>query len=399
MGEFITPPSLPPTTYCRRLLIPNSPEWIGAVSGALMSLIYASEWRQTTGITPEEAADRAREMFNLYLDSGNDGECGDMACCGDKPTLHRFNADTGRPQISTDGGATWSDDPADTQNLIPLYPPLDPSGSGLEKCNAATNASEHINELIDATSENLGTAGDVFSLAVAVAEAALGLFLVLVSAGALTAPVVAVATAIWAGATGVFAIGKDLYDAYWTTDKQDAILCALYCNIGDDGQFTEAQYQAVRAKIYAQLPASAALDIIMTAINAGGARGLSQMASYGGAATADCSDCEPCTEGCGLKADGTNTTIVDNGDGTWDLFVDTPVPGGYFVTASVDEEGCCGTFGFVAQLTGTGIGASYIPCGNGLLGWNIGIAVTNTETVQVQFSGAGSCRITFTPNP
>jgi hypothetical protein len=297
MGQFITPPSIPSDVYCRTLLIPNSPEWIGTITGALLPLIYASEWVKTTGIEPEEAAQRALEMFNLYVNSGNDGECGDMPCCDQIVTLHRFNPETGRPEISTDGGTTWKSDPADVQNLIPLYPPLVNSGSDKTKCDAATNASEHINELITATGDQLSTAGDIFTLCVGIAEAILALFLILVSAGALTAPVTAIATAIWAAGSAAFALGHDAYLAYWTTDKKDAILCALYCNIGSSGQFTDAQYSSFVSKVKSTLPASPALDIVMTSINAGGSRGLSQMASYGNAALADCSSCS-CSNAC-----------------------------------------------------------------------------------------------------
>lgn len=264
-----------------------------------MSLIYESEWKQTTGITPEDAANRAREMFDLYLKSGDTGECDDMACCDDQVILQRFNPDTGRPEVSKDGGVTWTPSPSDTQNSIPLYPPIVGDGKPNTKCDAATNASEHINELIEATKTNLETATTIFELATAVAEAALAVFIVIVSGGALSPLVATLMAAIWAAATGVFALGIEAYDAYWTTDKKDAILCALYCNIGENGQFTESQYQAFRAKVKATLPASPAFDIIMTTINAGGAIGVSQMASYGNAAEADCSscDCSDCEHG------------------------------------------------------------------------------------------------------
>jgi len=257
-----------------------------------MNLIYETSWRQVDGITVEEATNRARLMFDQYLNSGNEGECDDMACCPPEVAIRRFDPDTGRPQVSYDGGETWGSDPNDIENQIQLYPPLVREGSTNTKCDAATNASEHVNELITSTGENLSTAASVTELAIAVAEALLALFLIIVSAGALTAPVTLVATSIWAAASGAFALGIAGYEAYWTVDKRDAILCALYCNIGSDGQFTEAQYQAFRTKIKTLLPASPAFDIVMTAINAGGARGLSQMASYGNAAEADCSSCD-----------------------------------------------------------------------------------------------------------
>lgn len=257
-----------------------------------MDLIYESNWEQATGITPEEAANRAREMFDLYLKSGDTGECDDMACCETKAVMHRINPDTGRPEISTDNGATWTTDPQDVNNLAQLMPPIVTDGGSSTKCDAATNASEHINDLIAATSTNIGAAGSVFELTVAIAEAVLAAIVFLVTGGAASPIILAVATAIWAAGSAAFELGKDAFDTYWSSDKKDAILCALYCNIGENGQFTEAQYQAWRAKVKSQLPASPALDIVMTSINAGGAVGLSNMASYGNAADADCSSCE-----------------------------------------------------------------------------------------------------------
>lgn len=296
MGEFITPDVLPEDTFCRVLLIPNDPKWIGAVSGALLPMMYASEWVSFGGLTPEETAERCRVM--LYEFWASDG-CPDMNCCPPEIAIRRFNPDTGRPEVSYDGGTTWGGDPADPENLVQLYPPLVTEGGSKTKCDAATNASQHINELITATGENLTAASSVFDFAVGVAGAILALFLIIVSAGALTAPVTAVVTAIWVAAAGAFDLGIALFEAYWTTDKQDAILCSLFCHIGENGQFTEAQYQAFRTDIKDTLPASAAFDIVMTAINAGGARGLSQMASYGNAALADCDSCE-CSDPCDI---------------------------------------------------------------------------------------------------
>jgi len=298
-----------------------------------MALIYETSWVQTTGITPEEAAQRAEEMFNLYLDSGNDGECGDMACCCNKPTLHRIDPETGRPQISTDDGVTWTPDPADIQNQIQKLPPTVGDGLSKTKCDAATNASEHINELIEATSTNIGTAGDIFTLMVAVAEAALALMVFLVTGGAASPIILAFATAVWAAGSAAFSLGKDGFDTYWTTDKKDAILCALYCNIGDNGQFTESQYQAFRAKVKSQLPASPALDIVMTSINAGGAVGLSNMASYGNAADADCSSCECDTSLHVFVSDLVNpyVEIFPDGDGYYNVTQSgTPTGDGYY---------------------------------------------------------------------
>ena len=285
--DVIDPPESMRVTLC----VPKNRDHLSAFFGALYELTYWNRWQSDEAHSGRLLADVWWRYYLSWDRNMSDERCDEMACCETQVVLHRINPDTGRPEISTDGGTTWTSDPNDAQNLITLYPPLVGTGSDHTRCDAATNASEHINELISETHNNLSTAATIFDLAVGVAEAILALFLILASAGTLTPAVTTVATAIWGAAAGAFALGIAGFDAYWTTDRKDAILCALYCTVGSNGQFTEAQYQNFRAKVKSTLPASPAFDIVMTAINSGGATGLSQMASYGNAAEADCSSC------------------------------------------------------------------------------------------------------------
>lgn len=284
---WIIPPEVSDKRKCIKIYIPDDTYDRGAFWGALYALTYSWNWRAGGDTPPQDMANMWAEIWKEAYDRSNG-----MSCCEDQPVLNRINPETGRPEVSYTNGTTWATDPNDPEQHIPLYPPLVTSTSGKTKCDAATNASEHFNDLIASTHTNLAAASTVFGLAQAVAEAALAIFIVIVSGGTLSPIVATFMAAIWAAAQGVFALGLDAYDAYWSEDKKDAVLCAIYCNIGDNGQFTEAQYQAFRAKVKDQLPASPALDIIMTSVNAGGARGLSQMASYGNAALADCSSCD-----------------------------------------------------------------------------------------------------------
>lgn len=408
MSPWITPDILPPTTFCRRLLIPDDPKWIATITGAILPLIYAAAWEQVDGITAEEAAERAEVMFNQYLVSGENGECVDMGCCPPEVAIRRYDPDTGRPQVSYDGGVTWGTDPDDPENLVQLYPPLVNETSGKTKCDAATNASEHVNELIDATGDNLSVAASVTELAIAVAETLLGLFLIIVSAGTLTAPVTAVATAIWAAASGVFALGIAGYNTYWTVDKKDAILCAIFCNIGEDGQFTEAQYQAFRAKVKATLPASPAFDIVMTSINAGGARGLSQMASYGNAALADCSACD-CGEGCSnewfdkLDAGYYYGTIIAQDANSVTVQCHTPnINGAYYgnIWTNSDTLGCYLIDANIEIIEGTGAGVAAWrdnPGSGGLVSGLFGSRCVNW--IQAQSSTPFTVKYTFSDCP
>lgn len=371
MGQFITPDVLPPDTFCRRLLIPNDPKWIGIISGALVPLIHPSEWEKLGGITPDEAAERSYQMMKeFWADNGCGGD--DMECCEDRVILHQFNPVTGRPEVSYDGGVTWLPDPADPEFAIPLYPPLVTEGGSKTKCDAATNASVHINELIEATGTNLEAASTVFGLAVAVAEAALLLFIVIVTGGAASPLVIGFATAIWAAASGVFNLGIAAYNTYWTVDKQDAILCALFCTIGDNGQWTEAQYNDFKVRVTDALPASPALDIIISSINAGGARGLSQMASYGVAADADCGDCEPCIVECDVELwaitvfSGNDVgTLIGYGSNYVDIQTEN-VPGfggALFAQITMPTAADCCTFtGYEVVSGGTVLGTAGLLC-------------------------------------
>ena len=73
MGKWVTPPTLPEDKYCRQIQIPNSPEWVGIVSGALLPLIYKNSWEQgDESITPEEASAAAYAMLKAYWE----GACG-----------------------------------------------------------------------------------------------------------------------------------------------------------------------------------------------------------------------------------------------------------------------------------------------------------------------------------
>lgn len=375
-GGIPTPDVIdPPETMQMTLCIPKNKDHMMAFFGALWELTMWDSWQPDEAHTGKELAAVWYRYWTSWDRTMNDIECEDgMAkCCVEPVVLHRIDPETGRPQISVDDGTTWSEDPNDVQNQIQLLPPLVRSGSPKTKCDAATNAADHVDELITATGENLNTASSVFSLAVGVAEAILALFLIFISAGTLTAPVTAVATAIWVAATELFALGIAAYNAYWTTDKQDAIFCAIYCNIGDDGQFTEAQYQSFRAKVYEVLPASPALNIVMTAINAGGATGLSQMASYGTGAIRDCDSCE-CPTTCAERFfprfhDPSLGVVTEVGEDYFIAETTTPQPNGvYYISLwtndAANPNNCC-YINSIEVLTGGASVGFGSPCGDG----------------------------------
>lgn len=66
---YPTPNSIPATSFCRRISIPDTPEWIGVVTGALLQLTEASNWDEVGTVTPDEAAAASLQMLNEYFDA------------------------------------------------------------------------------------------------------------------------------------------------------------------------------------------------------------------------------------------------------------------------------------------------------------------------------------------
>jgi microcystin-dependent protein len=67
---FLTPSSIPDARRCRGLSIPDSPEWLALVAGALATLIHESDWEPFGAVSPEDAADAAFSVLASYYDEG-----------------------------------------------------------------------------------------------------------------------------------------------------------------------------------------------------------------------------------------------------------------------------------------------------------------------------------------
>lgn len=66
MKGYLTPSSIPPATICRRISFPDSEEWLALVTGMISSAIYPFQWQEFGTITPNEAAERCRQMLDEF---------------------------------------------------------------------------------------------------------------------------------------------------------------------------------------------------------------------------------------------------------------------------------------------------------------------------------------------
>jgi hypothetical protein len=348
IGEIVPPTTFPEDEPLVCLSINR--DWLPYLVGALRPMQYPEYWAGTL----EENRHARRAAKNLMDKLEQIQECGDMSAdCGCPDTrivLERIDPITFQLQVSVDGGTTWTNSPNAVESQIVSQPPPVPAGRSANKCDAATNGWEHIMDLVAKVSDDLGTATTIFELVTACVTALIDILLITVTGGvALPALIAGLGAAILAAAQAVFELGKEGFDTFWDNTNRDHVLCALYCNISEDGQFTQAGYDAFKQDYNALIPASPARDMVLAEIKGIGLRGLNQICAYGTAADADCLGCN-C--GCdlthwtivnGTLVSRTDTQIVvqsENVDGTWgaEIRAATPSNGCMFLTPTTSIE-------------------------------------------------------------
>jgi len=63
MDQWLTPDAPASGFICRRLLIPNSVEFLAIVKGAILPLIYGSNFEPFGGLTPDQTASLFQDMY------------------------------------------------------------------------------------------------------------------------------------------------------------------------------------------------------------------------------------------------------------------------------------------------------------------------------------------------
>jgi hypothetical protein len=354
VAEFPIPEVVtPPDRVCVTFTIPDSMDYRQIFLGWFDQLTYWFNWQRDdahNGITCSNLFKQSRLELIASLTEGcvtddmyfrfrinPDDPCiteaqyvpdGDWIpflnqnCCCDNTNqqtpIYQVNSDTFQLEESTDGGETWHESPnSPIPDVIEQAAPVT-SGVFADKCDAATNGKQHIEDLIAGCHTYLETATNVFDLAVGVCTALLTIILSILSGGALAAAAAALAAAIWGAAHAAFDIGITAFDAYWTTEEKDKILCALYCYIGDDGHFNASQYQGFVSGWKQLSTPSPAFNLVYQSVLAAGRSGLNNMCSYGSEGAGDCASCD-CPE-CESVWDFTETDDylgVAITEGTW----------------------------------------------------------------------------------
>lgn len=301
--QYLTPPDIPDDIYCRVLRIPNSPQWVGTLTGVLYPLCFPSAWSdEDGGISPEAAAARFTQIFNDMF--AGSGECEDMACC---PL--RINPYNGRLQQSNDGGLTWFD-VEDGPWIDSLYPPFSampqprPEFTEDDKlCAAAATAAYVLRNLYTQTGDTLlnVVAATDWEYASALGSMLSG-FLLMIGAVA-TQPYVAIATLL-----GIVGVRQQYVDYPLDDDDEERLTCILleYATLHPSGAVT-FDFNGVWGAIDLDSPKNGLVRFLLTMIGP-------DALNYAGAIDAGLTvDCSPCTAGWCYEFDFTVN------DGGWTL--------------------------------------------------------------------------------
>jgi len=294
-GGIPTPDVIdPPESMQMTLCIPKNKDHMMAFFGALWELTMWDSWQPDAAHTGKDLAAVWMRYWMSWERQMNDILCteGDMNCCTEPAITRRVNPTTGKLEQSANGGTTWSPMAGGWESVITEPVPPVTSGVAANKCDAATNVAGQVDVWIDQVSNDFTTATSLVEFAAAVLEAIAIAVVAVLTGGTLTALQLGLLAALNAGLGAAWAAGKTVFDAYWTTDIKDAILCAAFCNIQTDGSFTDAGFSNFWGQVNTDLPASPAKMLFMGFLSSVGKAGLNSMAATGMAADSDCADCD-----------------------------------------------------------------------------------------------------------
>ncbi len=191
------------------------------------------------------------------------------------PASLRYNSDCDCVQQTPDGGTTWIDVPELDPRRGAGYR-MPPNASADPQCNSAANMVAYLQSLIAADL----AATNVVSLVSLWFEILLLVFPIGILADLLLIVAGAIAT-----------IGSTAIETAFTPEVYDALLCTFDCNIGADGQMSDAQLAAIYVDVAANYDAT--VQAVFGAHSSTvGAVGWSNAGAIGAITDADCSSCE-----------------------------------------------------------------------------------------------------------
>ncbi len=245
--------------------------------GILVPIAWKTRWFSPTDATIDgDLIEQFRDGLIRRLMMG----CG----CDTEGQLERVTAN-GHYQVSTDGGATWTDSPqSDPRTSNPQFPPFLPPDTTDDSCTYADSVVQLVKvQFVDVV--NTATSRqNVIDLMISTIAAIAGALLETVI-GAI------VVTIFGAIAILIVSITPTVFQAAMTDDVWTRFRCNIKKNVESDGSFTQSDVDAIYSQIGTDETGVAAL-FLQAFVATLGASLMTNAARAGfGAADADCSDC------------------------------------------------------------------------------------------------------------
>lgn len=279
----------------------------------------------------------------------------------------------------------------DPRFTSPLLPPLTSTPGTTRRCEAANNVVGFMMDMATNVANNTGAFATVTGLLGAIA----GIIVAIISGGAAIPLLIGLAGAL-------FGVGQAAFTAAMTGAVYEALLCIVYCNTPDDGLYTEANWQAIKGGILAELTGIAA-TFLHDNINAFGLAGLNNASRAGINAELECDECEcpNCSDNAfaGIDIDDFDhgSIVSRNPDGTITCELQPSGPAAGYLILRFDTLGSCCYINSFTQDVGTAAGAAFIPCGTPYDEGNYVIATPVGQCAQyAQWQGSAGAIITIT---
>lgn len=238
-----------------------------------------------------------------------------MDNCCDDTVYTRYN-DDGIMETSTDG-ETWTENREDDPRFYPpTLPPL-PGIPGAElRCEAANNITGYLHSAADQIIADSAAWGNISALL----GVLMSVILVIIAGASLgtLSPLALGLVAV------LMATGSSAFAAAMTSGVYQDFLCIVYCHTPEDGVYTEANWQAIKAQVLTDITGIAG-TFLSENLNIMGIAGMNNASRMGINEGLDCDEC-PCDDTwCHLfdfSIDNQEWTVVNSGgwnSGTYQL--------------------------------------------------------------------------------
>lgn len=260
-------------------------DWVVVLISVIDRLRYPASWQSVSDETQLES--KVLELVKMMVEAKAMG-CG--CGCGETTNPTRYNED-GELEVYDPVTGEWIPFPqGDPRQTGTIMPPLPGADGDNKRCEAATNATQHLKDLADKLIADAGAWGNISQLVAAI----LGILIfvgVIGSGGALTPLLLALAGIL-------LTTGQAAFTAAMTAEVYDTLNCILFCNIQPDASFTDADIADIKAEIDNQLT-GVAKQFLYENVNMLGKVGMTNAARTANSRVFDCDTCEcfpPCTD-------------------------------------------------------------------------------------------------------